>query len=97
MLLSYTAPPNTPPIHLQYTPNTHQYTPNTHQYTPPPTHTVQAGLNTVIKEGALSVSIYYLECLAQATYLIQHKNKALIVDPRRDIDAYLQVGGAYLW
>ncbi|XP_064398734.1 uncharacterized protein LOC135345254 [Halichondria panicea] len=48
------------------------------------------GLKTVIADDDLKVSIYYLECLAQATYLIQHEDKALIVDPRRDVDAYLQ-------
>ena len=51
----------------------------------------QIGLKTVIADDDLKVSIYYLECLAQATYLIQHEDKALIVDPRRDVDAYLQV------
>lgn len=43
------------------------------------------------------MSIYYLECLAQATYLIQHQDKALIVDPRRDVDAYLEVGGVAMY
>lgn len=35
--------------------------------------------------------IYYLECLAQATYIISHDGNAFIVDPRRDVDAFIQV------
>ena len=35
--------------------------------------------------------IYYLECLAQATYTISHEGVAFIVDPRRDVDVYIKV------
>lgn len=55
------------------------------------TEVLPPGLKTVLSEDGLKVSIYYLECLAQATYLVQHENKAFIVDPRRDVDAYLEV------
>jgi hydroxyacylglutathione hydrolase len=35
---------------------------------------------------------YYLECLSQASYLIgdEHSGRAVVVDPRRDIEEYLQ-------
>ena len=35
---------------------------------------------------------YYLNCLAQASYLIgdEESKQALVVDPRRDIDIYLE-------
>ena len=42
------------------------------------------------------MSIYYLECLAQATYLVQHDGKAFIVDPRRDVEAYMKVRASWL-
>ena len=42
-------------------------------------------------KSGLEIHIYYLECLAQATYLILHEDCALIVDPRRDIEAFIQV------
>lgn len=32
----------------------------------------------------------YLDCLAQASYLIGDEGKAVIIDPRRDIEIYLQ-------
>ena len=35
--------------------------------------------------------IYYLECLAQATYIIVHEGNAFIVDPRRDVETFIQV------
>ena len=35
--------------------------------------------------------IYYLECLAQATYIISHEGAAFIVDPRRDVGVYIKV------
>ena len=37
------------------------------------------------------MKIYYLECLAQATYTISHEGVAFIVDPRRDVDVYIKV------
>lgn len=52
---------------------------------------MQSGLKTVLSENGLDVRIYYLECLAQATYLITHEGNAMIVDPRRDVDAFIEV------
>lgn len=49
-----------------------------------------SGLKTVLLEGGLEVKIYYLECLAQATYTISHEGVAFIVDPRRDVDVYIK-------
>ena len=45
----------------------------------------------VSEEGGLEVRIYYLECLAQATYIISHNGTAFIVDPRRDVEVYIKV------
>ena len=42
-------------------------------------------------DNGLEVWIYYLECLAQATYIITHEDSAFVVDPRRDIDAFINV------
>jgi glyoxylase-like metal-dependent hydrolase (beta-lactamase superfamily II) len=36
---------------------------------------------------------FYLGCLAQASYMIGSKGEAVVVDPRRDIDAYLEEAG----
>lgn len=33
---------------------------------------------------------YYLDCLAQASYLIISEGEALVIDPQRDIDIYLE-------
>src|SRR5512132_3898722 len=33
---------------------------------------------------------FYLGCLAQASYMIGSKGEAAVVDPRRDIEAYLE-------
>ena len=41
--------------------------------------------------GGLKVEIFYLECLAQASYLIIHEDKAFMVDPRRDVQAFIEV------
>ena len=52
----------------------------------------QSGLKEVIKDDSgLEVRIYYLECLAQATYLLTHEENAFIIDPRRDVDAFIIV------
>ena len=32
---------------------------------------------------------FYLGCLAQASYLIGSEGEAVVVDPRRDVDEYL--------
>jgi glyoxylase-like metal-dependent hydrolase (beta-lactamase superfamily II) len=51
-----------------------------------------SGLKEVISEtSGLQIRIYYLECLAHASYIIFHENKAFVVDPRRDVDAYVEV------
>ncbi len=56
------------------------------------THTLQSGLKSVVTdEEGLEVRIYYLECLAQATYIASHDGAAFIVDPRRDVDVYMKV------
>eukprot|EP00731_Ephydatia_muelleri_P022012 Em0014g603a len=54
------------------------------------TEPLPSGLKTVLSENGLDVRIYYLECLAQATYLITHEGNAMIVDPRRDVDAFIE-------
>ena len=51
----------------------------------------QSGLKTILSEDGLQVRIYYLECMAQATYIVSHEGAAFIVDPRRDVDAYIKV------
>ena len=54
---------------------------------------LQSGLKTIVsdEEGGLEVRIYYLECLAQATYIVSHDGAAFIVDPRRDVEIYIKV------
>lgn len=50
------------------------------------------GLKTVLTEpSGLKVEIFYLECLAQASYLISHEGKAFMVDPRRDVEPFFEV------
>ncbi len=46
----------------------------------------------MVSDNGLEVRVYYLECLAQATYIVSHEQNAFIVDPRRDVEAYLEVG-----
>ena len=54
----------------------------------------QSGLKEVMsEEGGLEVRVYYLECLAQATYVVSHDGKAFIIDPRRDVESFLVVRG----
>lgn len=53
--------------------------------------TLQSGLKQVLCDNGLEVRIYYLECLAQATYIISHNGVAFIIDPRRDVDIYIKV------
>jgi len=36
------------------------------------------------------VKRYYLNCLAQASYLVAHNGRAFVIDPRRDVDIYLK-------
>lgn len=35
--------------------------------------------------------VYYLECLAHTSYIVEHDGKAVVIDPRRDVDAYIDV------
>lgn len=50
------------------------------------------GLKTILTEpSGLKVEIFYLECLAQASYLISHEGKAFMVDPRRDVEPFFEV------
>ena len=56
---------------------------------------MQSGLKTVLSEDGLDIRIYYLECLAQATYLVSHEGAAFIIDPRRDVDVYIKVEDMY--
>ena len=49
---------------------------------------LQGGLKEALCDYGLGVRLYYLECLAQATYIISHNGVAFIVDPRRDVDIY---------
>eukprot|EP00055_Hartaetosiga_balthica_P017641 m.120126 g.120126 ORF g.120126 m.120126 type:complete len:495 (+) comp9369_c0_seq1:360-1844(+) len=43
-----------------------------------------------VQEDGLAVYTFYLECLAQGSYIIAHEGKAFLVDPRRDIEIYTQ-------
>lgn len=53
---------------------------------------LQTGLKAVVEDdGGLKVEIFYLECLAHASYLIAHDGKAFMVDPRRDVQAFVEV------
>lgn len=36
---------------------------------------------------------FYLGCLAQASYMIGSEGEAAVVDPRRDVDEYVEVAG----
>lgn len=38
----------------------------------------------------LNIKTFYLGCLAQGSYMISHKGSAFIIDPRRDVDMYLE-------
>ena len=57
---------------------------------------LQSGLKEVLREpdSDLQCRIYYLECLAHASYMVLHDGKAVLVDPRRDVEAYVKVSGA---
>eukprot|EP00043_Microstomoeca_roanoka_P007075 m.68479 g.68479 ORF g.68479 m.68479 type:complete len:497 (-) comp13682_c0_seq9:83-1573(-) len=40
-------------------------------------------------EDGLQLDTFYLECLAQASYLVSHEGHAFLIDPRRDVEPYL--------
>lgn len=49
-------------------------------------------MKEVLKDpSGLQVRVYYLECLAHASYIVEHDGKAVVIDPRRDVDAYIDV------
>ena len=59
---------------------------------------IQSGLKSVMSdENGLEVRIYYLECLAQATYIVSYDGAAFIVDLRRDVDVYIKVYGVVVY
>eukprot|EP00043_Microstomoeca_roanoka_P007073 m.68426 g.68426 ORF g.68426 m.68426 type:complete len:92 (-) comp13682_c0_seq4:1384-1659(-) len=37
-------------------------------------------------EDGLQLDTFYLECLAQASYLVSHEGHAFLIDPRRDVE-----------
>jgi hypothetical protein len=37
-------------------------------------------------EDGLVVDTFYLECLAQGSYLVSHDGNAFLIDPRRDVE-----------
>eukprot|EP00056_Hartaetosiga_gracilis_P011672 m.177649 g.177649 ORF g.177649 m.177649 type:complete len:495 (+) comp13550_c1_seq3:145-1629(+) len=41
------------------------------------------------KDG-LTVSTFYLECLAHGSYIVSHEGNAFLIDPRRDIEIYTE-------
>ncbi|EDQ86003.1 uncharacterized protein MONBRDRAFT_28783 [Monosiga brevicollis MX1] len=45
---------------------------------------------STVTEDGLRVDTYYLECLAQASYLVAHEGQAFLIDPRRDIEIYVK-------
>ena len=38
----------------------------------------------------LVVKRYYLNCLAQASFVVAHNGRAFVIDPRRDVSIYLR-------
>ncbi|XP_062521868.1 uncharacterized protein LOC134196674 [Corticium candelabrum] len=50
---------------------------------------LQSGLRAIQNLEGAQVHLYYLQCMAQASYMIHHDKNAFLVDPRRDIEAYL--------
>ena len=48
-----------------------------------------SGLNNQQRFGEVEVTTFYLGCLAQSSYVIKCDKNAILVDPRRDIDSYL--------
>jgi glyoxylase-like metal-dependent hydrolase (beta-lactamase superfamily II)/rhodanese-related sulfurtransferase len=48
-----------------------------------------SGPKTPLPEPTFTFKQYYLGCLAQASYLLGSEGEAVIVDPRRDVDIYI--------
>eukprot|EP00043_Microstomoeca_roanoka_P007074 m.68440 g.68440 ORF g.68440 m.68440 type:complete len:79 (-) comp13682_c0_seq5:1384-1620(-) len=42
-------------------------------------------------EDGLQLDTFYLECLAQASYLVSHEGHAFLIDPRRDVEPVIAV------
>lgn len=51
--------------------------------------TLPSACHSSIKFGEVEVVTYYLSCLAQASYIVKCDKNAFIVDPRRDVQCYL--------
>ena len=47
-----------------------------------------------MKESPVYFRQFYLGCLAQASYLVGSRGEAAVVDPRRDIEVYLEAAAA---
>src|SRR5206468_6733671 len=47
-----------------------------------------------VNPGTMEFEQFYLGCLAQASYLIGSDGEAAIVDPRRDVDVYIEAAKA---
>ena len=54
--------------------------------------TVQLPSGFVSKQtfGEIEVRTYYLSCLAQTSYIIINEKNAVLIDPRRDVDSYIE-------
>lgn len=52
------------------------------------------GAGAPLPEPTFTFKQFYLGCLAQASYLLGSEGQAAIVDPRRDVDIYLQEAAA---
>ncbi|KAI6650203.1 hypothetical protein LOD99_6120 [Oopsacas minuta] len=52
--------------------------------------TLPSGLVSKQTIGEVEIRTYFLSCLAQTSYIIIHENSAVLIDPRRDIDSYLE-------
>ena len=44
---------------------------------------------TLVFQADVNVETFYMACLAQASYLVSHNGNAFLIDPRRDVDVYL--------
>eukprot|EP00117_Sycon_ciliatum_P048809 scpid29519/ scgid34695/ Uncharacterized protein yrkH len=54
--------------------------------------TLPSGYRETLTDGDVEVLIYYLGCLAQASYIVRDRKAktAFVIDPRRDVDAYTE-------
>jgi hydroxyacylglutathione hydrolase len=49
-----------------------------------------ASVRSPDRRSMMQFKQFYLGCLAQASYLIGSEGEAAIVDPRRDVEEYLE-------